>query len=180
MSSRRLLKELIINKAIVKGSFVLSSGSHTEIYVDLRKITLDSVGAPLVGAVMADLTKSLKFDAVGGLTLGADPIAAAMLHASAIQGVKLDAFIVRKSEKSHGLQRKIEGPDISGKRVLIVEDTSTTGKSALNAIDAVLSSGATVVGVAVLLDRGGVKEITANGFTCFAAYEWTEIMNQVN
>ena len=113
---------------------MLSSGREADYYVDLRRITLDAAAAPLVGQVMLDLTEDLEYDAVGGLTLGADPVAAAMLHAAAARGRRLDAFVVRKEGKAHGLQRRIEGPDVTGRRVLAVEDTSTTGGSVLAAV----------------------------------------------
>jgi orotate phosphoribosyltransferase len=121
------------------------------------------VAAPLVGEVMLDATSEFEYDAVGGLTLGADPVATAMLHAASKRGRKLDAFVVRKSEKQHGLQRRIEGPDVKGRRVLAVEDTSTTGGSVLTAVEALQEAGAIVVGVAVIVDRGaGPKVIEAN------------------
>ena len=102
---------------------------------------------------MLELTADLDYDAVGGLTMGADPVAAAMLHAAAAQGRRLDAFVVRKEGKSHGLQRRIEGPDVAGRRVLAVEDTSTTGGSVMTAVDALREAGAEVVAVAVIADR---------------------------
>ncbi len=131
----------------------LSSGQTADYYIDLRRITLDGAAAPLVGRVMLDLTHDLEYDAVGGLTLGADPVATAMLHAASSRGRRLDAFVVRKSEKQHGLQRRIEGPDVTGRRVLAVEDTSTTGTSVLTAVEALREAGAEVVAVAVLVDR---------------------------
>ena len=121
--------ELLANiksKAVVHGKVILSSGREANYYVDLRRVTLDSEAAPLVGDVMLDATSHLSYEAVGGLTLGADPVATAMLHAAAKRGKQLDAFVVRKAEKAHGLQRRIEGPDVAGRRVLAVEDTSTT------------------------------------------------------
>ena len=121
MSVRDLLKAEILNKAVVRGKVILSSGKEADFYVDLRRVTLDSVAAPLVGEVMLELTKDLDFEAVGGLTLGADPVATAMMHVAAQQGRALDSFVVRKAEKAHGLQRRIEGPDVAGKRVLAVE-----------------------------------------------------------
>jgi orotate phosphoribosyltransferase len=127
MNSREKLREEILTKAVVHGIVILSSGKEADYYVDLRRVTLDSVAAPLVGEVMLDLTKELEFDAVGGLTLGADPVATAMMHIAASKGRNLDSFVVRKAEKAHGLQRRIEGPDVKGRRVLAVEDTSTTG-----------------------------------------------------
>jgi len=154
MSAREQLKEEILKRAVVHGKVILSSGKEADYYVDLRRITLDAVAAPLVGEVMLDLTKDWEFDAVGGLTLGADPVATAMMHVAAQRGRRLDAFVVRKSEKAHGLQRRIEGPDVKGRRVLAVEDTSTTGKSLREAIDALLLEGAVVVGSAVVVDRG--------------------------
>ncbi|MEY4314164.1 MAG: hypothetical protein RIS93_744, partial [Actinomycetota bacterium] len=147
MNSQEILKEEIINKAVVHGKVILSSGKEADYYVDLRRVTLDHVAAPLIGEVMLELTKDLNYDAVGGLTLGADPVATAMMHTAAKQGKKLDAFVVRKAEKAHGLQRRIEGPDVKGKRVLAVEDTSTTGGSVLTAVEALNEAGAIVVGV---------------------------------
>jgi orotate phosphoribosyltransferase len=140
-------------KAVVRGDFVLSSGQRADFYVDLRRVLLDGRLAPLAGRVMLDLTADLAYDAVGGLTMGADPVAAAMLHAAAGRGRRLDAFVVRKAAKAHGLQRRVEGPDIAGRRVLVVEDTSTTGGSPLTAVEAVREAGAEVVAVATLVDR---------------------------
>ena len=134
MDTRADLLRQITDKAVVHGKVVLSSGREADWYVDLRRITLDADAAPLVGQVMLDLTADLDFDAVGGLTLGADPVATAMLHAAAAHGRRLDAFVVRKEGKAHGLQRRIEGPDVAGRRVLAVEDTSTTGASVLAAV----------------------------------------------
>jgi orotate phosphoribosyltransferase len=169
--ARDSLKSEIVNKAVVHGKVILSSGKEAEYYVDLRRVTLDAVAAPLVGEVMLELTKHLDFDAVGGLTLGADPVATAMLHAAAKQGRKLDAFVVRKSEKAHGLQRRIEGPDVKGRRVLAVEDTSTTGGSVLTAVEALRAEGAEVVAVAVIVDRGSAEpKIAEAGLTYLAAY----------
>ena len=113
MSAREALKAEIIKKAVVHGKVILSSGKEADYYVDLRRVTLDHVAAPLVGEVMLELTKDLNFDAVGGLTLGADPVATAMMHVAAQHGRALDSFVVRKAEKAHGLQRRIEGPDVA-------------------------------------------------------------------
>ncbi|HEX6576781.1 MAG TPA: orotate phosphoribosyltransferase [Jiangellaceae bacterium] len=172
MSARDELRRQIAAKAVVHGRVTLSSGQEADRYVDLRRITLDGLAAPLVGEVMLDLTSDLDYQAVGGLTLGADPVAAAMLHAAAARGRRLDAFVVRKSEKSHGLQRRVEGPDVAGRRVLAVEDTSTTGASALTAVGALREAGAEVVGVAVIVDRstGARERIEQAGLTYRAAY----------
>ncbi|GAB49366.1 orotate phosphoribosyltransferase [Mobilicoccus pelagius] len=153
MTAREQLLDLIKAKAIVHGKVTLSSGKEADYYVDLRRITLDGEAAPLVGQVMRELTKDLDVDAVGGLTMGADPVATAMLHAAAAEGQRLDAFVVRKAEKAHGLQQRIEGPSIEGRRVLVVEDTSTTGGSPLTAVEACREVGAEVVAVAVIADR---------------------------
>ena len=116
------------------GRVTLSSGKEADYYVDLRRITLDGEARPLVGIVMRDLVADLDYDAVGGLTLGADPVATAILHASAAAGDRKDAFVVRKAGKAHGLQQRIEGPSIEGRRVVVVEDTTTTGNSPLDAV----------------------------------------------
>jgi orotate phosphoribosyltransferase len=159
VSDTEALAEQIRDKAVVHGRVTLSSGAEADYYVDLRRITLDAQAAPLVGKVMLELTNDWEYDAVGGLTLGADPVAVSMLHAAAAAGRSLDAFVVRKAEKTHGLQRLIEGPDVAGRRVLAVEDTSTTGGSVLTAVDALRAAGAEVVGVAVIVDRGtGARE----------------------
>ena len=173
--AKALLREEILKKAVVHGKVILSSGKEADYYVDLRRVTLDAVAAPLVGDVMLDLTADLEYDAVGGLTLGADPVATAMLHAAARRGHKLDAFVVRKAEKQHGLQRRIEGPDVRGRRVLAVEDTSTTGGSVMTAVEALREAGATVVGVAVIVDRGAGALIAENGLGYRAAYALTDL-----
>ncbi len=166
---RAQLRQDILDKAVVHGRVVLSSGKEADYYVDLRRVTLDGATAPLVGRVMLELTKDLDYDAVGGLTLGADPVATAMLHAAAAEGRTLDAFVVRKSEKAHGLQRRIEGPDVAGRRVLAVEDTSTTGGSVLTAVEALQEAGAEVVGVAVIVERGAAPKIAEAGLPYLAA-----------
>jgi orotate phosphoribosyltransferase len=153
-SDRDRLVQQIRELAVVHGRVTLSSGRTADYYVDLRRVTLDGAAAPLVGRVMLDLVADWDFEAVGGLTLGADPVAVAMLHASAAAGRRLDAFVVRKEGKAHGLQRRIEGSEVQGRRVLAVEDTSTTGGSVLTAVEALREAGAEVVGVAVIVDRG--------------------------
>jgi orotate phosphoribosyltransferase len=175
MSSHKLLRKQIIKKAVVHGKVTLSSGKEADYYVDLRRVTLDHKAAPLVGKVMLNLTKKLDFDAVGGLTLGADPVAAAMMHVAVRRGHMIDAFVVRKEEKAHGLQRRIEGPDVKGKRVLAVEDTSTTGGSVLTAVKALEEAGAIVVGVAVIVERGAKEAIEAAGYKYFAAYSLKDL-----
>ncbi len=175
MSDRSELLAQITSKAVVPGQVTLSSGRTADSYVDLRRITLDGTAAPLVGRVMREVTSEVRYDAVGGLTLGADPVAAAMLHAAAAVGETLDAFVVRKEGKAHGLQRRIEGPDVLGRRVLAVEDTSTTGGSVLRAVEALRSADAEVVAVAVIVDRGAREAVEAEGLRYIAVYELSEL-----
>jgi orotate phosphoribosyltransferase len=178
MSAREDLLTHITDKAVIRGKVTLSSGREADYYVDLRRITLDAAASPLVGQVMLDLTADLEFDAVGGLTLGADPVAVAMLHAAAARGRTLDAFVVRKEGKRHGLQRRIEGPDVAGRRVLAVEDTSTTGGSVLTAVEALRAAGAQVIAVAVIVDRDtGARERVQDeaGVPYLAAYNSAEL-----
>lgn len=170
MTSRDLpehdrLVQGISSLAVVHGRVTLSSGREASYYVDMRRVTLDGATAPVIGRVMRALVADWDFDAVGGLTLGADPVATAMLHAAAAEGGRLDAFVVRKAEKAHGLQRRIEGSPVEGRRVLVVEDTSTTGASALTAVEALRTAGAEVVGVAVVVDRdtGARERVEAEG-----------------
>jgi len=175
MNSWEELRNAISKKAIVNGRVILSSGKEADYYVDLRRVTLDSEAAPLVGEVMLELTRDLDFEAVGGLTLGADPVATAMLHVATKKGRKLDAFVVRKAEKTHGLQRRIEGPDVMGRKVLAVEDTSTTGVSVLAAVQALKEAGAVIVGVAVIVERGAKETVETAGYEYRAAYQLSDL-----
>ena len=175
MSAKEKLKFEILKKAVVHGKVILSSGKEADYYVDLRRVTLDSIAAPLVGEVMLELTKDLEFEAVGGLTLGADPVATAMMHVAANSGRKLDSFVVRKAEKAHGLQRRIEGPDVKGKKVLAVEDTSTTGGSVLTAVEALKQAGAIVVAVAVIVERGAAPKVKETGLDYRAAFQLSDL-----
>ena len=171
VSDRDDLLQMIKDMAVVHGDFVLSSGQRASWYIDLRRILLSGQAAPAAGRVMLDLTAGLGYDAVGGLTLGADPVATAMMHAASAAGQPLDAFVVRKEGKAHGLQRRIEGPDVAGRRVLAVEDTSTTGASVLTAVGALREAGAEVVGVAVIVERGARAPVTGRGLPYLAAYD---------
>ena len=169
-----LIKE-IREKAVVHGRVTLSSGKEADYYIDLRRVTLDAVAAPLVGQAMLDATKGLDYEAVGGLTLGADPVATAMMHMAKANGRALNSFVVRKEGKAHGLQRRIEGPDVAGKRVLAVEDTSTTGSSVLTAVEALEQAGAIVVGVAVVVDRGAGAKVEAAGLKYISVISLEEL-----
>lgn len=171
MSDDRLL-QLILDLAVVHGRVTLSSGREADFYIDLRRITLQGEAAPLVGHRLRELTADWDYDAVGGLTLGADPVAAAVLHAA--DGA-IDAFVVRKAEKQHGMQQRIEGPSVQGRRVLVVEDVTTTGGSPLTAVEAARGAGAAVVGVALIVDRGGVAAVEAAGVSCRALYTLADL-----
>lgn len=175
MSDREALRQQIMDKAVVYGKVILSSGREADYYVDLRRVTLDAEAAPLIGRVMLDLTSDWDYAAVGGLTLGADPVGTAMLHAAAERDERIDAFVVRKEGKAHGLQRRIEGPDVAGRRVLAVEDTSTTGSSVMTAVDALREAGADVVGVAVIVDRGAGDAVREAGLEYRAAYSLSDL-----
>ena len=172
MSDRDELLELIKDIAVVHGRVTLSSGRVADYYIDLRRITLHRFAAPLVGRVLLELTADWQFDAAGGLTLGADPVGTAILHAS---DGSVDAFGVRKEGKKHGLQRRVEGPDVSGLRVLVVEDVSTTGTSPLTAVEALREEGAEVVGVATIVDRGAREAIEAAGLEYRSAYTLADL-----
>jgi orotate phosphoribosyltransferase len=165
MADRDVLLDQVNAKAVVRGRVTLSSGREADYYVDMRRVTLDAEAAPAIGRVMLELTHDLQYDAVGGLTLGADPVAVAMMHQAAARGEVLDAFVIRKSQKVHGLQKLIEGPSVEGRRVLAVEDTSTTGGSVLEAVKALREAGADVVAVAVVVDRdtGARQAVEAEG-----------------
>jgi orotate phosphoribosyltransferase len=176
-ADRARLLALVRELAVVHGRVTLASGREADYYVDLRRITLHAEAAPLVGRVMLDLVADWDFAAAGGLTMGADPVAAAMLHAAAAGGRALDAFVVRKTGKAHGLQRRIEGPDVAGRRVVAVEDTSTTGGSVLTAVEALREAGADVTGVAVIVDRdtGAREKIEAEGLPYRYAFGLTDL-----
>ena len=182
-TARERLLKLIGDLAVVHGKVLLSSGRTADYYVDLRRVTLQSEAAPLVGEVLLDvlagagLTGDAAPQAVGGLTMGADPVASAVLHAAAARGQAIDAFVVRKEAKAHGLQRRVEGPDVAGRRVLALEDTSTTGGSVMTAVDALRAAGADVVAVAVILDRdtGARERVEREGLPYLAAFTKSDL-----
>ncbi len=166
-SAREQLIRYISDDAVFHGDFTLTSGAKASYYIDLRKVSLDHRVAPLIGQVMLDLIAPIpEVAAIGGLTMGADPIAAAVLHQAAARGLSYDAFVVRKEPKDHGRGRQVEGPDVEGKRVIVLEDTSTTGGSPLAAIEALLKVGAEIAAVAVVVDRatGARERIEAAGY----------------
>jgi orotate phosphoribosyltransferase len=163
------LVELIKELAVVHGKVTLSSGIEADYYVDLRRATLHHEAAPLIGKLMIQMLEGAgldNFDAVGGLTMGADPVAAAILHQASAQGKKVDAFVVRKEAKAHGMGRQVEGPDVTGKSLIVIEDTSTTGGSPLTAAAALEKVGGKILAVATVVDRdtGARQAIEAKGY----------------
>lgn len=170
--AKQQLIDYISAEAVFHGDFTLTSGKKASYYVDLRKVSLDHRVAPLIGQVMLDLIAEVAdVRAVGGMTMGADPVAAAILHQGAARGLAYDAFVVRKEPKDHGRGKQVEGPELDGQRVIVIEDTSTTGGSPLAAIDALLKVGAEIAAVAVVVDRntGARERIEAAGYPYFAA-----------
>jgi orotate phosphoribosyltransferase len=173
-TDRDELAALVRDLAVVRGRVTLSSGLEADYYVDMRRVTLHHRAARLIGTLMRELTSDWDYDAAGGLTMGADPVATAIMHAP---GRPIDAFVVRKSAKTHGLQRQIEGAEVSGRSVLVVEDTSTTGGSALTAVHAVHDAGGKVVGVAAVVDRatGAGEAIEAEGLPYRSALQLADL-----
>ena len=173
------LAKLVAQLAVVHGKVTLSSGIEADYYVDLRRATLHHEAAVLAGKVMLDLLAEagLKPDAVGGLTMGADPVASAMLHQASARGSQLDAFVVRKEAKKHGMARQVEGPDIEGHKVVILEDTSTTGGSPLTAAKAAEEAGAEVLAVATVVDRdtGARAAIESAGYAYYSALSLSDL-----
>jgi len=170
--AKQQLIDYISADAVFHGDFTLTSGKKATYYVDLRKVSLDHRVAPLIGQVMLDLIAEIPdVAAVGGMTMGADPVAAAILHQGAARGLAYDAFVVRKEPKDHGRGRQVEGPELAGKRVIVLEDTSTTGGSPLAAIEALKKVGAEIAAVAVVVDRntGARETIEAAGYPYYFA-----------
>lgn len=176
-ADRQSLLALIKDEAVFHGDFTLSSGKKATYYVDMRKLTLDHRAAPAIGRIMQDLIGDLDVVAAGGLTLGADPIANSVMHASVATDRPIDAFVVRKEPKDHGRGRQVEGADVAGKRVVVLEDTSTTGQSALKAVEALRREGAEVVAVAVIVDRktGAQAAVEAEGLQWLAAFDLDDL-----
>jgi orotate phosphoribosyltransferase len=171
------LRELVAVRAFTYGDFTLTSGRQSDYYVDGKQVTLDGRGLYLVARFTLEHCREHDIDAVGGLTLGADPIAAAAAALSGEGERPITAFIVRKEVKAHGTGRAIEGPDlVAGQRVLLVDDTLTTGGTFLQARDAVAATGATIVGALCVVDReeGGRDILEAAGIKLHALFRRSE------
>jgi len=153
-SCRQQLFELLRREAFFREKIVLSSGKESDYYVDARRVTLTATGAYLSGRVILDLLKDEKYDAIGGPTMGADPILGAVAVLSHQDGRALNTFIIRKAPKAHGKQQQIEGPILSqGARVILVDDVATTGKAFLQSLDVLEKEGVQVIKAVCLVDR---------------------------
>jgi len=167
MYDKELLRSLIMEKSLKFGDFTLASGKKASFYLDCRQITLDSVGAKLIGeGILEFLQQNQMPQAVGGMAIGADPITAAVITVAAYQNIPLKGFMVRKQSKGHGTNQFVEGPITAGDRVVIVEDVVTTGGSSLDAIEKVEALGVTVEGVITIIDRleGGREAFESKGY----------------
>jgi orotate phosphoribosyltransferase len=169
MYDKILLQSLIMEKSLKFGDFTLASGKKAKYYLDCRQITLDSVGAKLIGEGILELLQQDEImpQAVGGMSIGADPITAAVITVAAFQEIPLKGFMVRKQSKGHGTNQFVEGPISAGDHVVIVEDVVTTGSSSLDAIEKVEAIGGVVDGVIAIINRqeGGTEAFAAKGYT---------------
>ena len=167
MYDKQALIALVRDKALKFGQFTLASGKKATYYLDGKQVTLDSVGAMLVAEGILDLLSAGSMPtAVGGMSIGADPITAAVITMSGVRGVPLTGFMVRKESKGHGTNKYIEGPVKPGDTVVIVEDVVTTGGSSLLAIERCEAFGLKVVGVVAIIDRmeGGAQAFAQRGY----------------
>lgn len=166
------LNELLVERSVKRGSFTLASGQVSDVYVDARLTTMSPEGMILIGRLGLEAIRSNGWnpDAIGGLTMGADPVAFSISHTSALEKAPIRAFSVRKEAKSHGTGSRIEGPFKRGDNVVVIEDVITTGKSALQAIDAIEAGDGVVLGVLAVVDRqeGGYSAIRERGYQVFA------------
>lgn len=184
MTDQDGLLRLLADRSARHGTFTLASGKQSTLYIDARLTTMSPDGLVLVGALglAAIRASEWRVDAVGGLTLGADPVSYAIAYASAGTSAPLRAFTVRKEAKAHGTGRLIEGPFRAGDHVVVIEDVITSGGSALRAIDAVRSAGGTVAGVLAVVDReeGGREAIAASGVSAIALARASDIVARMN
>ena len=177
------LRGLLLEKAYEKKTVTLASGKVSDFYVDCRQVTLHGEGARLVGRVIFERIKDGGVQAVGGPTLGADPMVTAVSMTAALCGLDVPAFIIRKAEKGHGMQNRIEGAGNlkPGMKVAIIEDVVTTASSTFTAIDAALGAGLEVAHVICLVDReeGGRENLAARGFELDAVFTKTSLLKVV-
>jgi orotate phosphoribosyltransferase len=180
LTSLDRLVDMLAERSVRRGSFTLSSGRHTNLYIDARLTTMSPDGLVTIGTLGLDALRQAGWaaDAVGGLTLGADPVSYALAYASALSGSPIRAFTVRKEAKTHGTGKLIEGPFRRGDRVVVIEDVITTGGSALLAAEAIRAAGGTILGVLSVVDReeGGREALNAAGFSVIALARASEIV----
>jgi orotate phosphoribosyltransferase len=183
MTTHDRLLSILAERSARRGQFTLASGRQSTLYIDARLTTMSPDGLALIGplALAALRETGWDVDAVGGLTLGADPISYAIAYASAASGAPVRAFTVRKEPKSHGTGRLIEGPFRTGDRVAVVEDVITTGGSALRAVDAVRRAGGSIAGVLALVDRqeGGREALEGAGLSVLALTRASDIVERL-
>jgi orotate phosphoribosyltransferase len=177
---RARLLAIVREKALRRGRFTLASGKESDYYLDCRLVTLDPEGLFLLSRLILEDLKETQVEAVGGLTLGADPIAAGVAALSHLEGRPVRAFLVRKETKAHGAQKRIEGAPLSGAKVAVVEDVMTTGGSAREAIAQAEAAGAKVERVYCLVDRleGGGQELRSKGYDVRAIFEVPEVLGR--
>ena len=181
MTDQELLTSLLAERSSKKGHFILASGRQSEFYIDARLTTMSPDGLAVIGRLgLSTIEQSgWRVDAVGGMTLGADPVSYAISYASAGLMHPLRAFTVRKEAKTHGTGKLIEGPFKSGDKVVVIEDVITTGGSALRAIEAVHAEGGTISGVLAVVDRqeGGREKLESSGIPVIALVTARQIMS---
>jgi orotate phosphoribosyltransferase len=177
---KQALVSMLAKRSARRGSFILASGKQSSLYIDARLTTMSPEGLSLIGPLGLEAMRNAQWaaDSVGGLTLGADPIAYAISYASAHGPSPIRAFTVRKEAKTHGTGKLIEGPFVSGDRVVIVEDVITTGSSAARAIQAVRAAGGTILGVLALVDRdeGGRESLEELGLSVVSLVTASDIL----
>ncbi len=180
MEKRERLKEILRRESLRRGRFVLASGKRSSYYFDGKLTTLDSEGARLVAELLLDVLSDYDVGAIGGLTLGADPIVGALLALAPERGRKLKGFLVRKEPKDHGTRSRVEGPLDEGQGVAIIEDVVTTGGSALQAADVVEALGCTVRVVLAVVDRGegGAEAFSGRGYPFRALFSAEELLEE--
>lgn len=180
-SKRAELKQLLLEKSVKRGNFVLASGKSSTFYVDARLTTMSPDGMVLIGQLGLDTIRDRGWaaESIGGLTLGADPVSFAISYASAANENPLRAFTVRKEAKTHGTGNLIEGPFKTGDKVVVIEDVITTGKSALQAIDSIISMNGEILGVLSLVDRedGGREAIESRGYEVSSLFKISELLS---
>jgi orotate phosphoribosyltransferase len=180
MTDHQSLVQLLARKSVKRGRFTLASGKISDIYIDVRMTSMSPEGLSQIGPLALHAIRSTGWpvDSIGGMTLGADPIAYAISYASSLDTSPLRAFTIRKNTKLHGTRKLIEGPFYRGDHVVIIEDVITTGASALQAIETVTSIGGHIEGVLALVDRkeGGRETIERKGYTVISLVSIDEII----